>query len=246
MVHLQQAAKMSIRNKKMALPIISLVAIACYSQLLPTRANRIGFCGPAGPSLLDAIKRSWDSSEPKSDDTPMVSVGIGVDGRLYNAVMDRYSANEQFNAECLEAVCGASPVTPTGFHSGNLEPATLRFSAKENPPRFEGQDIKDYLSKHPQPEGEMSKFVVVHKIPLDVLRRYPGLFSEKELLSESNLQEIHIGITSPVDKDGNRRNKPTYIDLINNHFGFWADLFLKNPRITRHEILEEAKHIPPI
>jgi hypothetical protein len=182
------------------------VLFALLISVLPAIANRGHMFNPSGESLKDALEKGWDcSTKLEPDKFVALTVGVGVDGRLYNVRIIHYCSNDQFNAECLEAVCGSSPVTGTQNHSGNLLDYDLYFE-KDGffKPRFDGKDIRDYLSEHPQPADPHLRFVVIHKIPLDVLRRFPGLYSEEELVSPKNLMQVRIDTGLPGPQDGPR------------------------------------------
>lgn len=229
-------------NRKLA----ALLAVAPFALALPTAAYRQYVPSPSFQAITTGINEVWDCSDPNADNLTEVSFAIADDGKIYDSTITRWSKNEQFNAECLEAVCSLSPVTPSNSHNGFLEHRTIRFckNAQEPriEPRYDASDVKEYLRNHPEPQNTLEKFVVVHKIPLDVLRRYPGLFTREELFSSENLIEIkgNVGRDLP-NSEGQRQGNPQFVGTIGHLYAFWSDFFAENPKATKEQIIEHAQ-----
>jgi hypothetical protein len=192
-----------------------------------------------------ALASSWSSSRPCIGGPPGIRFLVGDDGKVYDPEMMRYSGDDQYDAECLEAICGLSPIAKADTDintTARIEHFFEEFPVKEGlQPSYDGSDVNEYLRTHPQPAAKHDAFVVVHRIPLSVLDRYPGMFTKEELQSQSNLMEIPVGYgDNRPDKQGIRVVVPHYVIGIANLYAFWGQLF-KNPHVTKDEIRQWAK-----
>jgi TonB C terminal len=179
-----------------------------------------------------------------------IKFGVGNDGKIYEPEIVRYSGNDQYDAECLEAVCGVSPVRPAPKkQSAWLEFEYVKFvkgplaGSQFVQPGYDGTDIKRYLAHHPHPTSKdpSDAFVLVHRIPLNVLERYPGMFTKEELLNPENLFEIPVGVgLSEPDSEGKRSKAPYFVRSIGNLAAFWTSIFVE-PNVTKQTIIETAK-----
>ena len=191
------------------------------------------------------IASSWSSSRPcRSPIT--VYFCIGDDGKIYEPRIDRSSGDDQYDAECLEAVCGLSPVAPEREnYTAHLQQENVTFGSSVSPfcpkPKYDGGEVKVYLSKHSQPAIRETwtfptGFVIVHKIPLYVLNRYPGFFTEEELRNSSNLIEIPF---MKEDWNANHLTVP-YVSPVGSLYAYWGQLF-KRKNVNKEDILNWAK-----
>lgn len=231
---------------------ICLSATILLMQQLPVKASGQA---PVAPSSSEEVNKvlgsTWSSSRPLLGSPTEITFVIADDGKIYEPRITRFSQDDQYVAECLEAVCGLSPVHSKPSFGPYLEHFTEVFGYKRNDfggrfdsflkPAFDGSDVKEYLNTHPQPKNADEAFVLIHKIPLSVLIRYPGLFTKDELLSQSNLMEIKIRKWpgEEADQNGQRRSAPSYVDAIAYRYAYWGDFF-RNPNLTRLSILIHA------
>jgi len=200
---------------------------------------------PVHYAVAKGLASNWSSSRPCIGYWPTIKFFIGDDGKIYEPEMIRYSADDQYDAECLEAICSLSPIRTTENYvnsTARLEHFSEQFGVKEGlQPSYDGADVNQYLKTHLQPETKHDAFVVVHRIPLSVLTRYPGMFTKEELQSQDNLMEIQVGFgDNQADRQGIRDCAPHYVVAIANLYAFWDQLF-KNPDVTKEEILQWAK-----
>lgn len=139
-----------------------------------------------------------------------------------NISVVKSSGNAQFDANCLEAVLGseradASPLTLYGqwFFSSQTKGA---YQFDFNP---------------------KSDAVTIFKIPISVLRRYPGVFKPEELLSHNNQKHLSLSggqITGTI-------STPSLISETCHHFIQWNEFFKQNPHATKEQILSKAKSL---
>ena len=192
------------------------------------------------PSIEDfnrRIQTSWCNS-------PACSSGYGTeivfnihdDGMIYNPVVGCSSLDPQYDAECLEAVCSLSPLTPFHNNSGKLQVGYGHFGRQNDPYAAEPAFASDAARKLLFNATDLKKgkaLVVVHKIPLEVLTKYPGMFDKAYLLSDQNLLVI------TYDKES---TPPAYVKKISDLYTQWG-VFLRKKSITKEQILEKAKTI---
>lgn len=201
---------------------------------------------------LARLNKVWCSSDRNEDPEKFTEITFGVadDGKIYNPEILRYTGDCQFDAECLEAVSCISPVLAPNKGDAFLDKRIVFFRTKESKERrwldvsksYDGADIREYLKTHPQPDNIFKAFVVVHRIPLDVLNRYPGMFTKDELMNVHNLVEIPTGVgrRSFDNKLKTWGNPLWFCHAIPNLYSHWST-FLSNPKITKEKILDFAK-----
>ncbi len=191
------------------------------------------------------LASNWSSSRPCTGYPPLIKFLIGDDGKIYEPEIQCYSADDQYDAECLEAICGLSPVCKMQNDincTAGIEHFSQEFGVKGGlQPSYDGSDVNEYLRAHPEPADKHDAFVVVHRIPLSVMDRYPGMFTKEELRGQSNLMEIPVGFgDNRADKQGIRLSVPHYVTGIANLYAFWDQLF-KTSNVTKDAILQWAQ-----
>lgn len=200
-----------------------------------------------GKAVNEKIKSSWSNSKKITDKYTEITFGIGDDGKIYDPVVTTFTGDDQFDAECVEAICSMSPIVPPlKIRTGFLEHHTFRFGLRSDlKPAYDGRDVNNYRLAHPQPKvvsyalGD-EPFVVVHRIPLTVLTRYPGLFTERELVASNNL----IKVISPPIEEKSADYQPMYVRRIADLYAGWNEIFKQNV-VTKAKILDWAKNMPP-
>lgn len=210
----------------------------CFSILYPNKvqSSSLGVPNQAWKFISENVSAAWSSS-CKSKTPVLIACSIADDGKIYEPSIMTPSGNDQFDAECLEALCSLSPVTQNrGNSTTNLQHCEFSFGAAAGDTLFrptatyDGTDVRDYLRTHPQP-SDGKAFVVVHRIPLSVLSRYPKLFTKEELSRSSNLIEITYW---------KNEAKPQYVQAIGNLYAYWNPVFGKANQ-SKEEIIDWAK-----
>ena len=127
------------------------------------------------------------------------------------------------NADCIQAVMGASGTSKMLTHEGSLVHLKNIFDST-TPIGHKKSGITKYFAKHPE---DRWKYVGFYRIPLEVLVKYPGLFTEDELLDDSN-----IGLIKADDELQIVSELPfIYQDM-------YVPFFLAHPSASRKQILE--------
>ncbi len=141
-----------------------------------------------------------------------------------------------------------SPIAPPPkFHSAFLDRYQFRFGVRSDlKPRYEGTDVNRYLVAHPQPMEisyalDQIPFVLIHRIPLTVLTRYPGMFAESELVTTNNLLKVSVYNTSGKCIE----IQPVHLHRIADFYADWNEIF-KQPNVTKAQILEWANITHPV
>lgn len=203
----------------------------------PTRAQK---------ALKKGISSYWDSSRDTKSWVTIEFV-MADDGKLYEPRISHYSGDDQYDAECLEAICASLPLALEECESGSIMlKHFIENFGKESPltkymytAAYNGHDIKRFLANNPQPTDPQERFVVTHKIPLSVLDRYPGLFSREELFSAENLMKMSVGNPDPPDENGHR-GSTMYMSRIPVYYSFFEHLFKENKNVTRESLWQCA------
>jgi len=195
-----------------------------------------GSLSPAASDFRDRIKSSWCSSrESPTDLGTAICFTVGDDGKIYEPSIQVSSSDPQFDAECLEAVCSLSPLAKRENETGDLGHLSIQLGRKGAPvpihPAFTGAETLKFIKSLNLSEND--HFVVVHKIPLSVLTRYPGMFSKDELLNEKNF------VTMRFDTDA---KPPEYVKKISDFYAQWGALFSQDS-VTKDQILHRAKNL---
>jgi hypothetical protein len=174
------------------------------------------------------VLNSWYPSNEKLEAT--VKCILGGDGLLYDIEISSSSGDNQFDVECLEAVLGADYFYQ-GLSSRRLVPLSVTFRAAEH--KQFGRTTENYFKRNPEQKGEGC--LAIYHIPTNILKRYPGLFTEKELLDDSNLYLV---------KDAaNHNENPQYHWLKDLYKNFWTTFFQQHPKATKDEVLAQAAMI---
>jgi TonB family protein len=176
--------------------------------------------------LEQRIYADWSPFLTPVTDEALLQGSIGNDGRLYDVEVLQSSGNLQFDADCLQAVLGAAGFAPRE----NAVPGVLTHTSWVFNPSTRCGHLASAITQHAVHAG-LGQYVSIYRIPLDVLKRYPGLFSEKELLSDSNV--IQIRAICPGLKKGDcidLTHSPVG-DIASIYGGPWFDFFSKHPSL---------------
>ncbi|MBS1999656.1 MAG: hypothetical protein JSS86_25210 [Cyanobacteria bacterium SZAS LIN-2] len=231
-VHLQKSA------------LVSLMVGVLISLSVPVLASRPSIPSPAKQALEQGMKENWHSSQAIDKGYVSIECDVADDGKIYNPVITRFSGNDQYDAECFEALCGLSPLR-NGPNEINLSSdhvmETFGITIPESiTPKLSAADIKAYLEGHPA----QSTKVVVHKIPLFMLSRYPTMLKAEDISNPKNLIEIDFKPDS-IDSAGRRLSQPDYVYAIRCINGWWTKRLCDSGPITRESILQHAEGVSP-
>jgi hypothetical protein len=185
-------------------------------------------------SLFVAYKQrayaDWAPSKLPLPSTVVVSCFLVEDGKMYRVKIDTSSGDAQSDADCLQAVYGIAGTRSGQVEKGSLIDLKFTFDS-ETMPGHRTNAVEQYFAAHPE---KRHNFVAFYRIPLDVLRRYPGIFSETELLSPSNIGLIRI---QNADRPELPRLDSLDIDRFRDIFGgHWMSFFMSHSSATRQEI----------
>lgn len=193
--------------------------------------------------LEKRVKADWYCSFP-TPKAVLVGFLIGDDGKIYNVRVKQSSGDNQVDAECLEAVCGVSPVqlSPGRRITGDLTAVELTFHRDDSAEKAaDNLAVVNYFKKHPNLQ---SKYVAIHLIPVDVLKRFPTAFSQDQIRSESNLRLIAIdGYPHKQGEEWLPSQPHSYSEIIKEVYARWALFFQCNHTPTRQDILKESNKI---
>lgn len=162
-----------------------------------------------------------------------VEGGVGRQGFIYNVRLANGDVNAQLNAECIEAFASAAPLSKAPDWNGSLFLFTKVFSQNETPFHL-SSEIGDFLAANPSLK---EKCLVIHKIPPSVLKKRPGLFTEKEIFSVENCIAISFNSSAAAV------SSESYANRIQAYYADWADFFSENKAATREEILEKGRSL---
>ncbi len=189
---------------------ISLLSIFIYCQ----PAKSMSMIKTAAMVQIDkGIEHNWScSNELSPGKYTDISLTIYDDWDFKDPKIARSSGDAQYDVECLETVCGLSPIyskfwpkPETLTHSsrdywvrfGQLAPNSDQGACRSEEhllhPQYDGKDVREYLkNRAAQPASSGTAAVVIHKIPIVVLKRLRGVFTEAEILNKDNLVEIKL------------------------------------------------------
>lgn len=229
-----------MRKWKIYFVLLAVIGVSAAHASSEIPAKKFANYGVKPTTILaveQGILSTWSSSRPCPEgEIAYVQFLVADDGKVYEPQLSHSSGDDQYDAECLESVCMLTPLPPNlDNHLTRIEHCAIEFGGLTSQfrpkPRFDGKDITRYLLNHPQPTEPRKKFVLIHRIPLAVLNRYPGAFSEAELLNADNLIEIQVGL-----------RPSTFDQTIGNIGAHWGVLF-KKEKVSSTEILDWAKRI---
>lgn len=221
----------NLKTRKFAVLVLSVITIAAQGQFCYASQRRPHT--PLGDEIDRRLHSDWHASRSCTRATS-IEFDVTEDGKVQKPFISMYSGDDQFDAECLEAVCGLSPLNVQRNQTAKFVHIVRQFGEQGEPSfgrGLEASDIKGYLQNNFQP-----RIVVVHRIPLSVLRRYPDFFKESELVNQNNLLEIKAETDPPADRWINR----SYVSSITNLYSYWNILFAQK-NVTRQAILNYSK-----
>lgn len=159
--------------------------------------------------------------------------GIGRDGRIYNLQLVGNGEDPQSNAECVEAISSAAPFPNVPDGRGKLFSIGYTFDDKQTYFR-KALEIDKFFLEH---LADKKNSVLIHRIPVSVLKKFPNTFEEKQIFSGENL--VAVKFTSEQLAISNR----CYLDPISAFYTKWTDFFLSHKQVSAKDIEAAAEQI---
>lgn len=215
-----------------------LMTVLCMELLLPSTAdaNQPMLKNEDMNKLRQRIYDDWAPSKAMPVGKHVdVTYSIASDGKLYDVKLEQSSGDAQLDADCVQAVLGVSAFCPMArlTREGELCHTQIYFDSKTRA-GHNNSGISKYFAAHPEQEAE---HVAYYRIPLDVLKRYPGLFSEAELFSDSNFFTLRDDSTDGPNH-GPGLSSAAIARLRYVYQSMWIPFFLKFPSATKQQILD--------
>lgn len=208
-------------------------AVALWLLMSTLSAASLTVAVPAPSKLLEELhsKVLVDLPHPflASNKTVVAQLSVTDSGQVILPRIFQSSGDLSIDFAVLEAVCSLAPLPglPAELTSG-FEPATIevRIDAKRAP--LVNSEFRKLSCEQPY-------VYACHRIPLSVLYRYPGLFSDKELRSISNLRILE---TQEPDAQQAFRSSQT---LLFEHYKQWCGFFNNKKVVTREDLIEFSR-----
>ncbi|MCA9817860.1 MAG: TonB C-terminal domain-containing protein [Cyanobacteria bacterium HKST-UBA01] len=220
--------------RRMVSLILSLLLTAVFSQL--SIASVIAPKRPDLDRLRNNVYKDWAPSKKLTNSTAIdIKVRVTANGQLYDVALNESSGDRQLDADCIQAVMGASCLSPINIRIEEIEQFSIHFDSKTEI-GYQTDGISKFFAKHPK---YRKNYIAFYRIPLTVLKRYPGVFTEEELFDESN-----VGLIESIDP--HNPELPSWVaDRLRFLYqGNWVPFFVSNPSATKDEIIEfRKKHI---
>lgn len=208
--------------------------------------SRPSFPSPSEVAVKKQLRKTFRCSQQLDQQRfARITFGVAEDGKIYEPKFTHFSGNDQFDAECLEAVCGLYNLPALYYGYFKLAHVEEEFGPGDGAsikPGNNAPEIATFLKTHSVSKGD----VVVHKIPLFVLSQYPGLFKFEELASPDNLMIVKYipANGEEVDDNGQRIIMPDFISVIKRRNAFWRMMLANQKHLTREFILKTESTIP--
>jgi hypothetical protein len=137
------------------------------------------------------------------------------------------------DCDCLTAVLGASGFAPKPTVHLVLSRRMFTFNL-ETACGHKSTAFRDFLLQHPEYKDG---YIAFYRIPLDTLRRYPGLFEKRELLAPSNVALVKN------DDESKYHIGSSALDYIMIQYSLWSQFFANNKTPTKTAVLQMASQI---
>ena len=176
-----------------------------------------------GDGFFNRVEQNLVLSEELPNQIIEAFAFIADDGKVYNAKFAAESDDLQANADCFQAFVSASGYSKRDDqNSGKLRAISFPFS-KTIHLKYKSDAVKRFFASH---KTRQEDSVAIRNIPVDVLNRYPGIFTDEEIIGEKNIVAIP---------------KATYIAGIAAHAAHWQAFFEEHPTPSKEQILQFAE-----
>lgn len=231
--HSLKAQKDSIMKARIGLCCALLAATA----LMPTQslyAYMPSLKEPDVDQLKERVYADWAPS--KKIVGYWINGRISPDGRVHDLTIEAGERDSQSDADCLMAVMGASKSCRM-VGDGDKRNVFFRFDVDSPAGSYinvQASGIEKYFGSHPD---QKERHIAFYRIPLDALKRYPGLFAENELLADGNIGIMKATVNSGLSVSEVERLRTIYL-------GTWEPFFIAHPSATKQQILEIRDKLP--
>lgn len=184
----------------------------------PIMGTRCFAMDPEPYAFLETVEKNLVTSIVPSTNATIRGV-VKPNSSPENLSIIQSSGNAQFDAECLEAVLSS---TRTDSNSMTLYGVWIL-----------SHDLPN--ARQLRIQRNIENQITIFRVPVSVLRRYPGIFSEEELLNKDNLRPLHNQASRKTTE-----LTQSQIDEISAYFSQWNEFFKQTPTATKAQILSEA------
>lgn len=162
-------------------------------------------------------------------DRCVISANIANDGRMYDIKVSTSSKNIQLDADCLQAVMSVSGSFSPEIPEGTLSKVLFTFDSTTKPGHPDG--ISRFKARFSSLKAD---YIAFYRIPFEILNRYPGLFTEAELLADENigLIEVEKNAEGKLELQDHDLNKIREL-----YQGIWVPFFLSHKSPTKEQVI---------
>lgn len=231
---------MSNRLKLGILIVFGLVSAPHMVAARTEPANEIA------PVLEQVRQRICSNYVPMSEDYPYAdSMNANVrfsllSGKINQVKLNLVKKDPETAFSVLEAIYASNPLPPAQVYAYSPEG---RVRVQETDITLSGKSFGGLRPAKPQDGGLLTpvekyhprKKLDIHLIPIDVLNRYPGLFSRAEVLGSENILALPTGALILYPDNFHPVPSKRLMDFFNS----WEAFFLAHPKsATRGEVLK--------
>lgn len=247
-----------------ALLVFSMLEITAIPQLALANSRfdepfEVMNSTPAWRSYRQATeKRIYKNlTSPEQTHEPVAHKGaratmlIHPDGKIKDVWLSESSGKTAADFACFEAILSASPLpSPPVEKEGSSctyrftpgpQRETIDFYETNMPKYFHIEKApfssNQFFETNPKLKGQ---FALIHLIPVDVLQRYPGLFTEVELTDLANLKPVPLQGLIEIGKDFTTQRFLLNPD-VKAFFSDWESFFEIHRSSTKKEVLSFSK-----
>ena len=210
------------------LPRLGLLIVCSLTTIFPGNVSaqpEIGYNNPKTEyvkSLAAVIANHFSTWKPLSAAQCRFKLYVADDGQIYNVRLTKSSGDRQLDSETLEYLLtvGPLPPRPPATRDGKLLDLEIMEPVQSLPAPRLAKETVEFFELHPDLVG---KKVVLHRIPLAVLFKYPNLFRNEELESQDNLRAVNSDAPN--------------IELV---LSAWSNFFNQHKNPTKENILEQG------
>lgn len=210
--------------------LIVLLSLGLYCSSLSSSTAKICYLGRDDNQASwnwgdELFKRTVENCVPTRPikSTVCITGGIADDGKIYEAKIASSSGDAQVDADCLQAFVtagGRSKLDSKCRNTGELAQVSFEIKSTSKFKYKSDSALKALLN------AGKENLIAIRTIPVAVLNQYPGVFTESEILGESNIHMI---------------NRDTYLANIVSSGGKWQGFFQNHSTATKDEIVRFSK-----
>jgi len=208
---------------RLGLFIVCGLATSFFSNV--SAQPEVGFDNPGTDyvkRLAAVMAEHFSTWKPLSQAQCRFKLFVADDGQIYNVRLSKSSGDLQLDSETLEYLLtvGPLPPRPISIRDGKLLDLEIMEPVQfPSAPRL-AEETVEFFKLHADLVG---KKVVLHRIPLAVLYKYPNLFRNEDLECQDNLRAVN--------------SQAPNIELV---LSAWSNFFSQHKNPTKENILEQA------